>query len=154
MLKSALFILWLIYLIFPNDLIPDRIPYLGRIDDLLLLAWLYWNFFRKDGKYNRGPSDSKRRERRESGEGDGSRRHEQTADRAADGYAGRDPYAVLGVKHTATREEIKRAYREQANRYHPDKVSHLGEEFQAMAKTKFQEIQWAYEKLAAERDSS
>ncbi|MCE5244100.1 MAG: DnaJ domain-containing protein [Desulfobacteraceae bacterium] len=61
---------------------------------------------------------------------------------------------MLGVERSASLEEIKRAYREQANRYHPDKVSHLGEEFQEMAKRKFQEIQWAYEKLAAERNSS
>lgn len=59
----------------------------------------------------------------------------------------RDPYRILHIDRSATPEAIKRAYREQAARYHPDKVAHLGEEFQAMAKEKFQDIQWAYEQL-------
>lgn len=33
----------------------------------------------------------------------------------------RDPYAILGIEETATDEEVKRAYREQAKSYHPDK---------------------------------
>ncbi|MEN6486584.1 MAG: DnaJ domain-containing protein [Syntrophobacteraceae bacterium] len=150
MLSFVLFILWVFYLIYPTDLIPDRIPYLGRIDDLLLLAYLYWNFFRKGGKYNRGKSGANRRESNGSNERERNGRHARPEERTTPG----DAYAILGVERSASLEEIKRAYREQANRYHPDKVSHLGEEFQEMAKRKFQEIQWAYEKLAAERNSS
>lgn len=33
-----------------------------------------------------------------------------------------DPYKVLGVKRSATESEIKRAYRELALKWHPDKV--------------------------------
>lgn len=55
------------------------------------------------------------------------------------------------MKSTATEEEIKRAYRTLAARYHPDKVTHLGEEFQELAKKKFQDLQWAYETLLKER---
>jgi DnaJ-class molecular chaperone len=65
--------------------------------------------------------------------------------------ASEDPYAILGVKPGATPEEIHAAYREAAQRYHPDKVSHLGEEFKEMAGRKFLEIQEAYDFLMAKR---
>ena len=32
----------------------------------------------------------------------------------------RDPYSVLGVSQNATDDEIKKAYRELARKYHPD----------------------------------
>jgi len=35
------------------------------------------------------------------------------------------------------------------NKYHPDKVSHLGEEFQQIAKEKSQEINRAYEMVCS-----
>ena len=38
-----------------------------------------------------------------------------------------------------------------ANHYHPDKVSHLGEEFQLLAEKKFKAINEAYEKIRIER---
>lgn len=59
----------------------------------------------------------------------------------------RDPYAVLGVKPGASREEIQTAYKKALQQYHPDKVSHLGKDLQDLANRKTQEIQRAYEKL-------
>ena len=44
-------------------------------------------------------------------------------------------------------EEIKNAYKQLANKYHPDKVLHLGEEFKKMAEERFKEIQEAYREL-------
>ena len=35
---------------------------------------------------------------------------------------------------------MKKAYRKMANKYHPDKVSHLGEDFRIAAKEKFQKV--------------
>ncbi|MCF8367910.1 MAG: TerB family tellurite resistance protein [Bacteroidales bacterium] len=60
-------------------------------------------------------------------------------------------YKVLGTTPDANEEEIKKAYRKMATKYHPDKVSHLGEEFQKAAKEKFQEVQAAYEQIKKDR---
>jgi DnaJ like chaperone protein len=54
---------------------------------------------------------------------------------------------VLGLSAGASSQEIHEAYRRLAHQYHPDKVSHLGEEFQELARQRFLEIQEAYEAL-------
>lgn len=51
-----------------------------------------------------------------------------------------DPYKILGVQRGASKEEIKKAYKKLANKYHPDKES--GDE------TKFKQIKEAYETLS------
>jgi DnaJ like chaperone protein len=61
-------------------------------------------------------------------------------------------YKILGIEASATDEEIKKAYRKMAIKYHPDKVAQLGEEYQKGAKDKFQEVQNAYENLKKERN--
>jgi DnaJ like chaperone protein len=38
-----------------------------------------------------------------------------------------------------------------AVKFHPDKVSHLGEEYQADAKVKFQKVQEAYDNIKKSR---
>lgn len=60
-------------------------------------------------------------------------------------------YVILGVNAQATDDEIKKAYRKMALRFHPDKVSQMGEEYQKGAKDKFQQIQDAYENLKKQR---
>ncbi len=54
-------------------------------------------------------------------------------------------YATLGLSKGASMEEIKKAYRKLSMKYHPDKVRHLGEEFQKIAEEKMKEINGAYE---------
>jgi DnaJ like chaperone protein len=61
--------------------------------------------------------------------------------------ATKNDYAILRVSESASWDEIKRAYRKLAIQYHPDKVAHLGEEYQQAAKEKFQAIQSAYERI-------
>ena len=63
----------------------------------------------------------------------------------------RDPYEVLGIDRNASRDEIKRAYRELAKKYHPDRVAHLGKEHQDGAEEKFRQVQQAYEQLQKEK---
>lgn len=60
-------------------------------------------------------------------------------------------YKVLGIEADATEEQIKKAYRQMAVRYHPDKVAQMGEEYQKGAKEKFQKIQEAYENIKKAR---
>lgn len=60
-------------------------------------------------------------------------------------------YKVLGIESSATDEEVKKAYRQMAIKYHPDKVAQLGEEYQLGAKEKFQKIQEAYENIKKRR---
>jgi len=60
-------------------------------------------------------------------------------------------YKILEIEKTATDDEIKKAYRKMAVKFHPDKVSHLGEDFQKKAKEKFQKVNEAYEQIKKER---
>jgi len=54
-------------------------------------------------------------------------------------------YATLGLEKGATMDEIKKAYRKLSMQYHPDKVRHLGAEFQKVAEEKMKEINTAYD---------
>lgn len=60
-------------------------------------------------------------------------------------------YKILEIDKTATDEEVKKAYRRMALKYHPDKVSYLGEEFRKTANEKFQKVNEAYERIKKER---
>lgn len=59
-------------------------------------------------------------------------------------------YKILEIDKTATNDEIKKAYRTMAKKYHPDKVIHLGKEHQKGAEEKFRKVQAAYDQLQKE----
>ncbi len=61
-------------------------------------------------------------------------------------------YKILEIDRTASSDEIKKAYRRMAMKFHPDKVSTLGEEVQNAAKEKFQKVNQAYENIKKERN--
>ena len=63
----------------------------------------------------------------------------------------KDPYKVLGLDRNATDDEIKKAYRRLAMKYHPDKVEGMGDEVKRNAEAQFREINEAYEQIKAER---
>jgi DnaJ like chaperone protein len=60
-------------------------------------------------------------------------------------------YKILEIEPTTSDEEVKKAYRRMAMKYHPDKVSHLGEDFKKVAHEKFKKVQAAYEEIKKER---
>jgi DnaJ like chaperone protein len=60
-------------------------------------------------------------------------------------------YEVLEIEPSATDDEIKKAYRKMAVKYHPDKVSYLGDDVQKSANEKFQKVNEAYEKIKKDR---
>ena len=133
-------LLVLIYIFFPYDLLPDFLGGWGRVDDLVVLGFLLRYLFaqQKRSRGTRttgtkpGPDAEKTYARADPGH-DSSR------------FDSNDPYTVLGVDRTASAETIKKAYRELVNKFHPDKVEHLGEEFKILAEKRFKQIQQAYQ---------
>jgi hypothetical protein len=55
-----------------------------------------------------------------------------------------DPFSILGVPRGASSVEIRNAYHREISKYHPDKVAHLGDELQEVAKRRAQAINQAY----------
>lgn len=60
-------------------------------------------------------------------------------------------YKILEIDTSASDDEVKKAYRKMAIKYHPDKVQHLGEDFQKMAEEKFKTLNEAYQQIKKER---
>jgi len=132
----------LLYVISPVDVMPDFLPGLGWVDDVLVVGALLWylttrqrgqspwDVFRgwQRGMWTRGSA--------------GPRPEELTVD-----FDQMDPYTLLEVSPRASPDEIKAAYKRAVSRYHPDKVTHLGKEFQELAHKKLLAIQQAYDIL-------
>jgi DnaJ-domain-containing protein 1 len=140
-------ILIVLYAISPLDLIPD-VPGVGWVDDLILIGVLIW--FLMTRRAGESPGDFYRRYRgyKRPSPGQGESRYEEKRDgEAPRDHEGGDPFKILGVEPGASPDEIKAAYRRAVAKYHPDKVTHLGKEFQEMAHKKLVAIQRAYEAL-------
>ncbi len=133
-MKWIWIILALVYLLSPYDLIPGLHP-VSWIDDLVILGLLYRYLSRLNRMRPPGGQPPGGESRQEAD------RQEKTAHRP------QSPYDILGISPGAGRDEIKTAYRKLASQYHPDKVAHLGAEFQALAEQRFKEIQEAYHQL-------
>jgi curved DNA-binding protein CbpA len=59
-------------------------------------------------------------------------------------------YELLEIAASSSADDVKRAFRAQIAKYHPDKVQHLGKEFQAMAADRAAELTEAYRVLGDE----
>ncbi|MBC7862032.1 MAG: TerB family tellurite resistance protein [Bacteroidia bacterium] len=60
-------------------------------------------------------------------------------------------YKILEITSTATEDEIKKAYRKMAVKYHPDKVEGMGPDVKRSAEEKFKQMQEAYENIKKQR---
>ena len=60
-------------------------------------------------------------------------------------------YTILELKQNASDNELKKAYRKMAAKYHPDKVNHLGDSLSKLAEEKFKSVNEAYQNIKKER---
>ena len=63
-----------------------------------------------------------------------------------------NPYEILGVREGSSKEDIKKAYREQAKKYHPDQYG--DNPLKDLAEEKMQELNEAYDSLMKNTSSS
>jgi len=138
MWKILLILAATLYTLSPIDFLPDYIFGWGWLDDAAVLVILWQIFVRLKQRLSgaQNTKSAKNGTRRQSAANNDSKTSEPKL-----------PHEVLGVSSHATLEEIKHAYRMLAGQYHPDKVSHLGEEFRQLAEKRFKEIQVAYQEL-------
>ena len=136
-MKWIWIILALLYVLSPYDLIPGMSA-IGWLDDIFVLVMLY----RYLSKFNRMRNLGRPPHNEQQHQTDA-----QTEESSGQQSPPRTPHEILGVEPSATNEEIKSAYRRLVNQYHPDKVAHLGDEFQQLAEQRFKEIQEAYQRL-------
>lgn len=61
-------------------------------------------------------------------------------------------YKILEIDPSASNDEVKKAYRKMAMKYHPDKLGHLDDEFVKAGKEKFQKVNEAYDNIKKERN--
>jgi hypothetical protein len=132
----------LLYVVSPWDALPDFLPGLGWVDDILVVIGLLWYLNNQQGRPFPWDVFRGRVGGRRGPQSDGPRPEDLRAD-----FDRMDPYALLEVSPHASPEEIKIAYKRAVTRYHPDKVAHLGKEFQELAHKKLLAIQKAYDLL-------
>lgn len=135
--------LCVLYILSPIDLVPDMVPWLGRIDDLGAVVGTYWLLQRLQAVMT-AASASRPRPSSEDSASESTQQQAENPQAAATAF---DPWAVLHIQSGASQAEIQAAYKTLLKKYHPDRVAHLGEEFQALAHQKLFVIQKAYAML-------
>lgn len=63
-------------------------------------------------------------------------------------------YRILEIDPSTSDKQVKEAYRKMANKYHPDKVAHLGKKMQTVAEEKFKSVNDAYQQIKKDRNLS
>lgn len=174
LLRFLFVIAGLTYFVWPFDAISDVIPWLGRVDDLLVIAYLVYLYREKKlswaellekahGRLSRtahgqryAQDPSPRNPDPNHADNGRSAYHRDNSGRDDNPLRSkptpkRSPFEVLGLEEGASPEEIRAAYKRLVAQYHPDKVNHLGDELKKLANTKILEIQDAYNTLVSKR---
>jgi DnaJ like chaperone protein len=154
MVKYLLPLLVLAYIVCPYDLIPDFLLVPGWIDDAAFLSITLWYifYFRKNrDKFRKAQNTFQDSYSRNENKSEHKREDWREGAGPYSTSRSNDPYSILEIAKTASKDEIKAAYRRLASKYHPDKVLHLGEEFKELAEKRFKEIQSAYIKLSGDQ---
>lgn len=141
-LRLIFILLAVVYFLSPIDLIPDRMGWVSRIDDLLVIVFLWWKYrqIKKHGRWSEAAyHKSQSRDSNSSHAGETKYKQEEAKQF--------DPYDVLDLTPGATRGQLDATYRKLMTQYHPDKVAHLGPELREVAHEKSVEITRAYEML-------
>ena len=107
--------LWVLYVVSPIDLLPDMIPGIGRLDDLLALVGLY-GYLRS----LRRPRAARTAQGHSRTAPHGTATKDEEAPSAADSVAPDTPWQVLHIAPGASQEQIHAAYIQQQRKYHPD----------------------------------
>jgi uncharacterized membrane protein YkvA (DUF1232 family) len=149
--ETPIHVLWLptiaaagiAYIVSIIDFIPDTFFGLGWLDDLAVLIGLIW-FFTSWLPKNRNRIYWFRPKQRTKSQPQGDQSFTQAAKETQPEF---DPFKILNLDRGAPVDEVNRAYKRMLSKYHPDKVAHLGEEFQHMAHDKVLDIRRAYEML-------
>ena len=135
MIKRCLpWLIALLYFVNPYDVVPDFLLGPGWLDDLAVFGLMFWWVSRLKRAYQASGTSSAYAKKEKHAPGS----HEDPEE---------DPYKILCLERGASKQEIKAAYKRLASQYHPDKVQHLGKEFQELAHKKFIAIQKAYDTL-------
>ena len=151
MWKIVLLVLALLYVLSPYDLFPDMVIGWGWIDDVVILffLWRYFYLMKKKRervqKYYQSDHNNTHGDNNYKNAGGENNTHSNAQSRNSSVLW--DPYKVLEIDRGASQDDIKRAYRQLAGKYHPDKVEHLGDEFKVLAEKRFKEVQQAYQEL-------
>ena len=147
LMKILIYLIPLLYVINPYDILPDFLIGIGWIDDLIILGALFWYHFIYRPNKIRVQYENTNYQKSEKSS---SKNYQENQERVQteSKFSKSDPYEVLGIDRKTSLDEIKQAYRKLALKYHPDRVDHLGDEFRSLAEQKFKEIHKAYRELA------
>ena len=60
-------------------------------------------------------------------------------------------YKILEISKSSSIEDVKKAYRKMAKKYHPDKLQNVSDDIVKMAQEKFNKVNQAYERIMKSR---